>query len=96
MTQKTIVLGAEFDDDLRTDLVEVLRNIGATVTQAERAMAGSQELERTTAMLRGNVIVIEAETSLDGPRLVATTVGISQPGATRVARHPLACSCLFV
>jgi hypothetical protein len=62
MTQKTIVLGAEFDDELRTDLVEVLRNIGATVTQAERAMAGSQELERTTAMLRGNVIVIEAET----------------------------------
>jgi hypothetical protein len=62
MTQKTIVLGDEFDDELRTDLVEVLRNIGAMVTRGERAVAGSQELERMAVTLRGNVIVIEAET----------------------------------
>jgi hypothetical protein len=62
MMQKTIVLGDEFDDELRTDLVEVLRNVGAMVTQGEWAVAGSQELERMAVMLRGNVIVIEAET----------------------------------
>jgi hypothetical protein len=62
MTQKTIVLGEEFDDELRTDLIEVLRNIGATATQREWAVAGSQELERMAVTLRGNVNVIEAET----------------------------------
>ena len=57
-----MVLGDEFDDELRTDLIEVLRNIGATATQHERAVAGSQELERMAVTLRGNVIIVEAET----------------------------------
>ena len=68
---KTIVLGDEYDDEVRTTLMRVLQNLGARVSPEQSGVGGSQEFSSYRAELRGELLVIEAETyvglSLSGP-----------------------------
>ncbi|WP_426611408.1 hypothetical protein [Bradyrhizobium sp. McL0616] len=59
---KTKILGPEFDQRLRRILVEVLRDIGAKVLDADWSVVGSQELETVKFELQGRTIEVEAET----------------------------------
>lgn len=70
--QVTVVLGDEYDDALRTKVIDVLRQLGATsMGQADRFVAGSQELEELDVAIDGRALRIEAETyvglSISGP-----------------------------
>lgn len=72
VNQITIVLGDEFDDDLRADVLDILKSLGGTSSgQNDWGVAGSQEVERITVKLRGKEICVEAETyvglSITGP-----------------------------
>ena len=59
---KKVILGEEFDDDLREVLKDVLRELGATALRKDWGVAGSQELETVEVSLRGRIVTIEAET----------------------------------
>ena len=59
---KTIMLGDEYDDDLKNRLIDKLKLIGATPQLADWGVAGSQELASLSVQLRGEIIVIEVET----------------------------------
>ncbi|MBB3611289.1 hypothetical protein [Rhizobium sp. BK602] len=59
---KTMILGQEHDQNLRDTLMEVLRQLGASITSRNRAIAGSQEIETVVLQLAGKEITIEAET----------------------------------
>jgi hypothetical protein len=59
---KTKILGAEFDQHLRSILVEVLRDMGARTLDADWSVVGSQELETVKFELQGRTIDVEAET----------------------------------
>lgn len=70
--QVTAVLGDEFDDALRSKLLDALRQIGATNTgPASCFLAGSQNLEESDFYVEGCLLRIEAETyvgiSISGP-----------------------------
>ena len=59
----TVVLGDEFDDALRTKLLNVLRGLGEIVSGDQSwAIAGSQELEELDVLIDGEVLHVEAET----------------------------------
>ena len=68
----TIVLGPEWDDALRSSLLDVLRELGATEVSREWGVGGSQEIETLVVKLGDQVLSIEAETyiglSVTGPR----------------------------
>ena len=59
---KTVILGSEYDQELRQRVMDVMRELGATVTSGNWAVAGSQEIETLVAELRGHAITVEAET----------------------------------
>jgi hypothetical protein len=59
---KTVILGSEFDQDLRKRVTDVMRELGASVTSGDWAVAGSQEIETLVVDLHGHAITIEAET----------------------------------
>jgi hypothetical protein len=59
---KTIVLGNEFDDELRGVLVEVMRDMGARTLDADWSVVGSQELETAKIEFRGKIVNVESET----------------------------------
>lgn len=59
---KTIILGDEYDDDLRDSLVNVLKGLGAIPVDSDWAAAGSQELETFKFELNGQTLCVEAET----------------------------------
>lgn len=59
---KTVILGPEHDDTLRSVLVDALRELGATQQDHSWGLAGSQELEKLDILLEGETITIEAET----------------------------------
>jgi hypothetical protein len=59
---KTVVLGREYDLDLRDAVIGVLREQGATALDSSWVVAGSQELATHEADLGGRTIVVEAET----------------------------------
>jgi hypothetical protein len=59
---KTIILGDEYDDDLREALVNVLKGLGAKLINSNWAAAGSQELETFKFELNGHTLCVEAET----------------------------------
>ena len=67
----TTILGDEFDDALRTKLLNVLRGLGATATGSERVLAGSQDLEELDVIIDGHMLHVEAETyvglTIEGP-----------------------------
>ena len=67
-----MVLGDEYDDALRTKVMDVLRQLGATsMGPVDRFVAGSQELEELDVAIDGRALRIEAETyvglSISGP-----------------------------
>ena len=58
----TIVLGKEYDDILRRELLVTLQELGAELVDKWQGIAGSQEVERLEAVVQGKTIVVEAET----------------------------------
>lgn len=83
----TIVLGDEFDDDLRARLMKALHALGAVpVGDAQRFIAGSQELEQIDVSIGGRKLHVEAETfiglSISGPNdlVQRVRVALARPG----------------
>ncbi len=70
---ETIVLGDEYDDELRDALRLVLLNGGAVGIDASWGVGGSQEIETIQVKLGSDLIKIESETfmglSISGPKL---------------------------
>jgi hypothetical protein len=72
MSDRTrVVVGAEWDEDLRTRLLTVLQDMGTTAGGSTWTVGGSQELEVLQVSVRGQPVVVEAETyvglTLTGP-----------------------------
>lgn len=59
---KTLVLGDEYDQQLRAALVQVLLQLGAVLENRNWVVAGSQEVETFLWQLAGQDITVEAET----------------------------------
>lgn len=79
-TQLKVVLGDEFDQELRAKLSEVLRSLGAiSVGPAARYVVGSQDFEVFDVILDGEQLRIEAE----------TYVGLSICGAASTVKRVL-------
>jgi hypothetical protein len=57
----TVILGPEYDQHLRAAVMEVMRQLGASIESRNWAVAGSQEIETVQAQLAGNAITIEAD-----------------------------------
>ena len=79
MTNKTVILGDEFDDELRSKLQVVLRSLGASGSDShDWRIAGSQEVETFTAVIDGHKLKVEAETyvglSITGPSILIDKV----------------------
>lgn len=68
---KTIVLGDEFDDELKVHLIEKLKSLGAKSLSSDWSLSGSQELNSLSVELRDAVLDIVSETfvglSVSGP-----------------------------
>lgn len=60
--KKTIVLGPEYDESLRTRLRGVLASLGAQSGNRAWALGGSQEIESLSVEIGGSSNVIEVET----------------------------------
>jgi hypothetical protein len=60
--ERTIVLGDEYDDRVRTALKESLRSLGAIGMGSDWGLVGSQEVDRWEVLVGDKVLVIEAET----------------------------------
>ena len=58
----TVVLGAEYDDDLREALKSVLKARGAVVVDSSWGVGWSHDLESLTVEIDGQTLTIEAET----------------------------------
>ena len=58
----TLVLGDEYDQQLRAALVQVLLQLGAVLENRNWVVAGSQEVETFLWQLAGQDITVEAET----------------------------------
>lgn len=58
----TVILGPEYDQHLRATVMEVMRQLGASIESRNWSVAGSQEIETVHAQLAANSITIEAET----------------------------------
>ncbi|AVH45056.1 hypothetical protein [Agrobacterium tumefaciens] len=58
----TVILGPEYDKTLRTTVMDVMGQLGASVESRNWSVAGSQEIETVQARLAGQEIIIEAET----------------------------------
>lgn len=75
---KTVVLGDEYDSDLRAALVHTLRGLGALAADQWQGIGGSQEVESLTAVVSGEEIKVEAETyiglSLTGSAVVVDKI----------------------
>ena len=77
-TQKTLILGAEYDDALRGVLRDVLTRLGAKGSAHDWGVAGSQELETVEVLVGVDTVVIEAETfvglSISGPAKIVERI----------------------
>jgi len=60
--QKQVVLGEEYDDALRQQLLDVLKEFGAKTTDHSHVVGGSQELQSLKVVIDGKTIVVESET----------------------------------
>lgn len=76
--QVSIILGDEYDDELRDALRAVLIENGAVDIDRAWGVGGSQEIEILQVMLGTNQITVEAETfiglTVSGPKLVIDRV----------------------
>jgi hypothetical protein len=59
---KTVVLGSEYDEQLRETLMRVLKTLGGTPKDASYGIGGSQELEALEVAFGDDIVVVEAET----------------------------------
>ncbi|MBB3308550.1 hypothetical protein FHT78_000279 [Rhizobium sp. BK196] len=59
---RTVTLGPEYDQQLRATVMDVMRQLGASVESRNRSVAGSQEIETVQARLAGQEITVESET----------------------------------
>ncbi|MCW3838480.1 hypothetical protein ACFQ1E_20785 [Sphingomonas canadensis] len=59
---KKIILGDEYDDELRGGLMNLLKRWGGKLINCDWSVAGSQELDSATVNLDGKDIHIESET----------------------------------
>jgi len=57
-----VLLGDEYDDELREVVLDVLREMGALPTSEDWTVGGSQELEARSLEVGDRVIHVEAET----------------------------------
>lgn len=68
---KIIILGDEYDEDLKNRLLGYLRSINAKPLTTDRGFAGTQELNSFSVEIGKEVVVIESETfvglSISGP-----------------------------
>jgi hypothetical protein len=68
---KTVILGNEYDDDLKSRLIDKLKEMGANPVSSDWGVAGSQEVESLSVRLRDQIVEIESETfvglSIFGP-----------------------------
>jgi hypothetical protein len=62
MSTKTILLGAEYDDRVRTAVTDALEAARAVIVQKWSGIGGSQEDEVLEATIDGRPLRIEAET----------------------------------
>jgi hypothetical protein len=58
----TLVLGDEYDQQLRTALMQVMLQLGAVLENRNWVVAGSQEVETFLWRLAAHEIAVEAET----------------------------------
>jgi hypothetical protein len=70
----TVVLGPEWDIQLRDRLLEVLRGMGTLAVEKAWGIGGSQEFEAMEVRIGDDVLVVEAE----------TYIGLSISGAKNV------------
>jgi hypothetical protein len=59
---KTIVLGNELNQHLRSVLTAVMRDLGAKTLDVDWSVVGSQELETAKLEFRGKIVDVESET----------------------------------
>jgi hypothetical protein len=83
----TIVLGDEFDEVLRSNLLAVVKKRGAIQNgPAERLHGGSQDFESFEITLDGRLVLIEAETyiglQITGPSEIVTQIA-NEVGLTK-------------
>jgi hypothetical protein len=83
----TIVLGNEFDEVLRSNLLAVVKKRGAIENgSAERLLGGSQDFESFEITLDGRLVLIEAETyiglQVSGPSEIVTQIA-NEVGLTK-------------
>ena len=74
---KTIILGPEYDQELRKRLFEVLSSLGATIDRSVWGIGGSQEIMEIDAIVSGAILHVEAE----------TYIGLSIHGAEELVNH---------
>ncbi len=58
----TVIFGPEYNETLRTTVMDVVEQLGASVESRNWSVAGSQEIETVQARLADQEIIIEAET----------------------------------
>ncbi len=68
---KVEILGDEFDSELKSRLIKILKELGAKPISSKWVFAGSQELGTLSVVYKGEGIIIESETfiglSISGP-----------------------------
>jgi hypothetical protein len=62
MPTKSVILGPEYDQNLRAVLMAVLRSMCAIADDRTWGVGGSQEFESIEVRVRGKPLAIEAET----------------------------------
>jgi len=60
--KKTIILGKEHDDRLRSTLVELVKDMGGRTLNKSWGVGGTQEVEIWEVEMNGSEITFEAET----------------------------------
>jgi hypothetical protein len=75
---KRLIIGDEFDTQLRDNLIQTLKAMGATPVSTSWGVAGTQELSIFSVQIREHIIEIEAETfmglSISGCDLVVEEI----------------------
>lgn len=62
MTEKTVILGPEYDEALQTAVVDAVQALGGVLTRDDWGVGGSQELSTRVFRLDGREATVEAET----------------------------------
>jgi hypothetical protein len=81
--KKKLILGDEYDDDLRHTLMAELAALGATIEGHQWGLGGSQIIQTTKLRLGKDSLVVQSETyvglSLSGPARIVDRVASTLP-----------------